>query len=1434
MKRLILALTAAAVSSAIAATVPFESEPDLAAYTVTNLNGTLSRSSGIGVGAPATGGLRYQGDASANDRGAVARKPLAVAASDGIWTTSVLINPREMDSSTSDKAELRLGFSATDTVNVSKPWEYFNKNNDSISVKLKAEHKPADSKVRQLECELTNRMTTEAASVKLTADNSAYFDDWLRLKLTLVRSGANSFSASFTLESLGANGTAEPVSIFSSTPVTLANATLAGAATVYQGFSPKMEKSKTTSVYIDDHEAQLVAAVPQAPVATAAASVAAQAFTAGWDAPAAGVYPESYLLEVSTAANNFAPNTLIAANGAPGQATGIPVSGLSQTVSGLQALTNYVYRVRAVNSVGTGDPSATIAVQTLSLTQNAPPTLDEISNVGPLSLSQGSISIPLSGISTGGEGNQTVSISASSTNNAVASPAVTYSSPNATGSLLLTLGNAAGTATITVTANDGQAANHSLSRSFTVTLRNPPTVLNFETAADLDEFTVATNTILTHGWFAGAGSGEPASGGVVISSGANTSGDRGFVAWRKQGHPLAGSSLLRTSILVNPSQIDDIATDEAKLELRLGFTPTLILNESKPAEFLNKANQAISANFKVEHKPSDASKFRKIEVEIGNNNGSVEEVKAGKLTLLNSASVNNWLKVTFTLIPAGGSNFLASYLVEDLGENGTSTPVTILQSAVYPFQNATMGAASDLYAAYAGKIDKQLTYVRLDQHRSIAQNDPPSVPQTSAATQVTSASFQANWQPAGEVYPASWLLEVIPNGASFSAGNFISATGATGQAQGIVISDSEARSLRISGLSAATSYRYRVVGVNANGSSPASSEVVVTTLGAGVNAQPTLAVIPNPAPIAINGAVQTVSLSGISSGGELGQTLFVSAVSSNPGLIPNPTVSYVSPATSGSLSFTPTPGTVGNAVITVTVSDGASNNATVQRSFTVIVVDPDPVINFDLATDMNHIGVTTSNAALVHAPAGGTTGSGGLAFTGSGSNDRVAFVVRPTAFDAASASYLTTSLDFNAADVLDITSGKDKGEIRIGFLGESTPNATNPKDTMNKTHPSMGVKFSVEEDLSNPSEKHRKVEGELFSWNGTTETKASKLTLTNMATADHWFRVTFVAVRAGASQFALSYTVDDMGADGSTFVSRVIESTPFNIAAASLAADASVFSAFTITDEKAGSSTFKMDRFASVVNTTAPEAPATLPVSGITNESFTANWSAPLTGAFAEGFIVEVVDAGAAFVPGNFYAEDGTPGQGEGILVENPFAEDLAIHGLQRMTGYRVRVRSYGEAPDYEESMALNIASVTTVYGPGLEFTNWKTQVFGAQAGNPLVAGPDADPDHDGVSNLLEYALGLNANQSDAHLLPKGSINGPYLSLTYKRRHNVQGVIYEPSASDNLKDWYPEETVVESVSAPDANGMETVVVEDFYPLGDFPKRFLRVEVYEAE
>ncbi|MFM7866603.1 MAG: hypothetical protein ACKPHU_20530, partial [Planctomycetaceae bacterium] len=97
--------------------------------------------------------------------------------------------------------------------------------------------------------------------------------------------------------------------------------------------------------------------------------------------------------------------------------------------------------------------------------------------------------------------------------------------------------------------------------------------------------------------------------------------------------------------------------------------------------------------------------------------------------------------------------------------------------------------------------------------------------------------------------------------------------------------------------------------------------------------------------IAEDAAQQTVTLTGIAAGGGENQPLAVTVTSSNTTLIATPTVSYLSPGATGSLSFTPTADLSGTAVITVTVTDGGldgdlattGDNLSVTKTFTVTV-----------------------------------------------------------------------------------------------------------------------------------------------------------------------------------------------------------------------------------------------------------------------------------------------------------------------------------------------------------------------------------------------------------------------------------------------------------------------------------------------------------------
>jgi hypothetical protein len=107
-----------------------------------------------------------------------------------------------------------------------------------------------------------------------------------------------------------------------------------------------------------------------------------------------------------------------------------------------------------------------------------------------------------------------------------------------------------------------------------------------------------------------------------------------------------------------------------------------------------------------------------------------------------------------------------------------------------------------------------------------------------------------------------------------------------------------------------------------------------------------------------NAGLQTVNLSGINGALNQLQPLTVTAVSSNPGLIPNPAVNYTSPNATGTLSFAPASGNYGTATVTVTVkNNGASNNLFAQSFMVTVKVN---AVNLPPTQDTLNGGVVPS------------------------------------------------------------------------------------------------------------------------------------------------------------------------------------------------------------------------------------------------------------------------------------------------------------------------------------------------------------------------------------------------------------------------------------------------------------------------------------------
>ncbi len=175
---------------------------------------------------------------------------------------------------------------------------------------------------------------------------------------------------------------------------------------------------------------------------------------------------------------------------------------------------------------------------------------------------------------------------------------------------------------------------------------------------------------------------------------------------------------------------------------------------------------------------------------------------------------------------------------------------------------------------------------------------------------------------------------------------------------------------------------------------------------------------------------QTVNLSGISTGGESSQSLTVTANSSNPSLVPNPVVTYTSPATSGTLQLAPTAGATGSALITVTVKDNGGGTDTIQRSFAVNVAGPansEPTISSISSQTVNEDGVlgplgfsvndaqTTSGSLVVSAVSGNVTLLPNSALQLGGANSSRNLTLRPAANQSGKALITLTVSDAGGA-----------------------------------------------------------------------------------------------------------------------------------------------------------------------------------------------------------------------------------------------------------------------------------------------------------------------------------------------------------------------------------------------------------------------------------
>jgi len=138
----------------------------------------------------------------------------------------------------------------------------------------------------------------------------------------------------------------------------------------------------------------------------------------------------------------------------------------------------------------------------------------------------------------------------------------------------------------------------------------------------------------------------------------------------------------------------------------------------------------------------------------------------------------------------------------------------------------------------------------------------------------------------------------------------------------------------------------------------------------------------------------------------------------------------------------------------------------------------------------------------------------------------------------------------------------------------------------------------------------------------------------------------------------------------------------------------------------------------------------------------------------------------------------------------------------------------------------LGISRQATITLKDHDYAAWKAaKLAGVSAPGQL---DTADPDGDGIPNLLEYAFGLNPLTANSTGLPAQGRIGDHPTLTYTRRHPPSDVQYQVEGSSDLSVWNAANITEQSTPVDDL--FDSVTATDGALISTNSRRFLRLRV----
>lgn len=149
-------------------------------------------------------------------------------------------------------------------------------------------------------------------------------------------------------------------------------------------------------------------------------------------------------------------------------------------------------------------------------------------------------------------------------------------------------------------------------------------------------------------------------------------------------------------------------------------------------------------------------------------------------------------------------------------------------------------------------------------------------------------------------------------------------------------------------------------------------------------------------------------------------------------------------------------------------------------------------------------------------------------------------------------------------------------------------------------------------------------------------------------------------------------------------------------------------------------------------------------------------------------------------------------------------------------------------------STAYNLASPSsaTVTIHDTPFDTWLLSEFGTNANNAAISGDLANPDGDGIVNLLEYALNLNPNVASITGLPTAQIDPACgcLRLTYTKVLSAIDITYTPEAADDPGGPWSTNGITQMVLGSDGVTQTNKASDAGNPIATATNRFMHLKV----